>query len=232
MTNPNTILKCKGLVKTIKNNQLFEKRWTKTLWKIPNLEVTGPGLTILAGKNGSGKSTLLRALLNLSKPTQGEIIWFDQGPFPGAKVGYVPEFPILPPQIKVRDWLAFFIGKDALNPDRQTQTNALLSAPSLQIQHLLEVPAYRLSKGQFQRVQLWTALYHDPIGIILDEPFSGLDPWARAEFATLLCSYLDQQRFIILSTHEIPAVLRKREMVSWLIENETLTLHSQCVIPE
>ena len=231
MNLTSSIFEASDLEKTIVNNDIFEKKWKKTLWKIPHLELKDEGLYVLVGKNGSGKSTLLRTLLSLIKPTKGHVTWFGKFASPGTQVGYVPEHPILPPQVLVKDWLEFFLGRNFLAKTKLS-SNPLFQSESLQIDHLLKIPAYRLSKGQSQRIQLWTALFRDPKVLVLDEPFSGLDPWARVEFSHIVSLFLGQNKTVLISTHEISSELRKQTKATWLIDQGSLNFFDYCNLPE
>jgi ABC-2 type transport system ATP-binding protein len=223
------ILEIKNLEKTMKNNNIFEKQWTKTLWKIPHLELNETGLSCIVGRNGAGKSTLLRCLLGLIKPTAGEIKWFGKAQLPHARIGYVPEFPIIPPSVKVRSWIEWVLGNT--NISNLSGTTQALQKTSLNVEPFLNVPANRLSKGQQQRVQLWMALASEPDVVVLDEPFSGLDPWARSELSEIITEILTLNKTVILSTHELTSQLRQQCKKTWQIENSQVISHTGCSLP-
>jgi ABC-2 type transport system ATP-binding protein len=68
---------------------------------------------------------------------------------------------------------------------------------------------------------------------VLDEPFSGLDPWARVELAELLRALVvDKGLFVIMSTHELPRALRETCGTTWLIEDGTVKVSAGCALPE
>jgi ABC-type Mn2+/Zn2+ transport system ATPase subunit len=67
---------------------------------------------------------------------------------------------------------------------------------------------------------------------VLDEPFSGLDPWARAELAELLVTLSTKNHFLLISTHDAPLKLREHVRETWIIANQQLTVHPGCSIPE
>lgn len=223
------ILLATGIEKTVRNTNLFEKKYVRTLWKIPRLEVNESGFYVIAGKNGSGKSTLIRCLLGLLQTDSGAIAWFGQQRISAKLIGYLPEFPVIPPAAKVRYWLSWLL--DISMKDLVVKDSSLAKFATLSIEHLLDVPANRLSKGQLQRVQLWAALFHEPRVVILDEPFSGLDPWARVELANLLKAIVDSGTSIFMSTHELPQVLRHITTKTWLIQNETVEDQIGCTLP-
>jgi ABC-2 type transport system ATP-binding protein len=227
--NNEAIIQISNLEKTMKNNNIFEKNWSKTLWKIPSLELKETGLTCIVGRNGAGKSTLLRCLLGLIQPTCGEVKWFGKKEFPYARIGYVPEFPIIPPSIKVSHWIRLVLGNNT-NIDTSSTIKSLQKT-SLNVEPFLNVPANRLSKGQQQRVQLWMALSSEPDVVVLDEPFSGLDPWARGELSQVVTEILSLNKVVILSTHELTAQLREQCQRTWQISDSKVVDHSGCALP-
>jgi ABC-2 type transport system ATP-binding protein len=223
------IMQATNLTKVIKNKELFQENWQKTLWSIDHLALDSLGFYLLAGKNGSGKSTLLRSLLGLVKPTSGEILWHGRSHLNSQDIGYIPEFPIISPAAKVKDWLSWITNQPLSSLMRIE--NDFAKFPSLSILEFLNVPANRLSKGQQQRVQLWAALSNNPSGLVLDEPFSGLDPWAKQELSDLLLAVLAEGKFVLMSSHEITQKLRNACTTSWMIENETVKISQGCVLP-
>ncbi len=224
-----TLLFAQNIEKTVCTKDIFSPKEKKLLWKIPEVRISETGFYVIAGKNGTGKSTLIRCLLGLLKPDRGSISWFEGETLTSKTAGYVPEFPIIPPAAKARHWLEWLLGVKAekvlANP------SPLTKHPSLNIAHLLNVPANRLSKGQQQRIQLWTALAREPKILFLDEPFSGLDPWARVELAGVLKSLVENGCTVIISTHELPQDLRAITKQTWLIENSELKISNGCTLP-
>jgi ABC-2 type transport system ATP-binding protein len=223
------ILLARDIEKTVRNEDIFSKRYSRLLWRIPELRVENPGLYVIAGRNGAGKSTLIRCLLGLLKPDKGSISWYGNQCLDASLAGYLPEFPVIPPSAVVRNWLQWLL--DAPVSQYLNASHALSNHPSLNITSLLEVPANRLSKGQQQRVQLWAAIVRDPKLVFLDEPFSGLDPWARVELAGVIKSITDSGRSVFMSTHELPQDLRALTSETWLIEDSQLRREIGCILP-
>lgn len=213
-----------------RNKDLLSRDPNRTLWDIPRLEICEPGIVLLAGRNGSGKSTLLRCLLGLMRPTSGNIRWFGaEGNVPG-KIGYIPELPVLPSRIKVGELIQSLLGLTPQQLEQLESSDAY--PPSLRITNLLGRQAHMLSKGQQQRLILTLALRGQPAGFVLDEPFSGLDPWARAELAELLVTLSTRNHFLLISTHDAPQKLREHVRETWIIANEKLSIQAGCSIPE
>lgn len=156
----------------------------------------------LLGPNGAGKTTTIRSILNIIKPTSGEII-FDSKPITYEYyniIGYLPEESGLYKRSKVIDVLTYFGSLKNL-----TKTDALKSANSwlkqLNIWEHRDKKIEQLSKGNQQKVQLIAAIIHNPKLLILDEPFTGFDPINQQEVKDLILSFVSEGKTIILSTH-------------------------------
>ncbi|MEN9826882.1 MAG: hypothetical protein RI953_2627 [Pseudomonadota bacterium] len=209
---------------------IFDRQKDKVLWTIENLEINEPGIILLAGRNGVGKSTLLRCLLGLMKPTRGNILWFGESTLPRGRIGYLPELPVLPARAKVSEIITSLLGLSVSDFKRKEQE--LPAIRSLNISALMDRQAQLLSKGQQQKLLLTLALAGAPSGFVLDEPFSGLDPWARSELADHLVQLGAQDHFLLVSSHDAPPRIRKHIRETWIIENQKLQRIPGCAIPE
>lgn len=158
----------------------------------------------LLGPNGAGKTTTIRAILNIIKPTSGEIFFNDQ-PITYEYyniIGYLPEERGLYKRSKVIDVLIYFAAlKNMKKSDASSRANFWLEK--------LNIPEHRnkkieqLSKGNQQKVQLIAAIIHNPQLLILDEPFTGFDPINQHEVKDLIISFISEGKTIILSTHQM-----------------------------
>lgn len=169
-----------------------------------DLRVPVGAVYMLAGENGAGKSTLLRLLLNLERPTGGQIevtgLAADRhGARVRARVGYVPEgFGMGPSWMTVERWFA----------ERAVYYPAWDAAYAAALSRRLDIDVSRrigqLSKGQARRAQIVAAMAHRPPLLLLDEPTDGLDPAARDTVLELVSDHLSQTDCTILvSTHLI-----------------------------
>jgi ABC-2 type transport system ATP-binding protein len=156
----------------------------------------------LLGPNGAGKTTTLRMLMDILAPDAGEIR-IDGRPRTRAdlaRIGYLPEERGLYPKMTLTDQLVFLGELHGLS--RRDATARV--GPWLERVGLADRAGRRveeLSKGMQQKVQLVGTVLHDPEILVLDEPFSGLDPINQAFFKELLADYRRQGRTIVLSTH-------------------------------
>ncbi|MBN8210912.1 ATP-binding cassette domain-containing protein [Bacillus sp. NTK071] len=169
--------------------------------EIPKGEVLG-----LLGRNGAGKTTTIKMMLSLLKPDEGTILWNGQ-PLDRKKVsiGYLPEERGLYQKTKVVDQLRYFGQLDGMT---KKEAN---SAIDLWLEKF-GIPEYRLkmagelSKGNQQKIQLIATLLHNPELIILDEPFSGLDPVNATMLSTILEEEISKGKTIILSSHRMEQI--------------------------
>lgn len=154
------------------------------------------------GPNGSGKTTTLRLILRIFYPDQGRVrvLGLDHGDAADDRIGYLPEERGLYKKMKVRDVLAFHAELKGLRDHR-----ALIGdwVERMQLSHRLDSPVETLSKGMAQKIQFIAAVIARPQLLILDEPFSGLDP---VNMEVLKDAILDMRRAgttIIFSTHDM-----------------------------
>jgi ABC-2 type transport system ATP-binding protein len=158
----------------------------------------------LLGPNGAGKTTTIRAILNIIKPTSGEIIFNDNhitNEYYNI-IGYLPEERGLYKRSKVIDVLVYFASlKNLSKNDALERADSWLGR--LKITEHRDKKIEQLSKGNQQKVQLIAAILHNPQLLILDEPFTGFDPINQQEVKDLILSFLSEGKTIILSTHQM-----------------------------
>ena len=173
------------------------------------------GLTLSLGKgeimgflgtNGAGKTTTIKMLIGLLKPSAGQVVLFGDGdpsdPAVRAKIGYMPEIAYYYPYLNARELLAFYGGICGMDSKRvKVRTEELLEAVDLK--DAAKRPLKTYSKGMLQRAGIAQALLNDPDLLVLDEPFTGLDPLARIHFRELMRSLRNQGKSIFFSSHEL-----------------------------
>ncbi|MCB9665718.1 MAG: ATP-binding cassette domain-containing protein [Alphaproteobacteria bacterium] len=156
------------------------------------------------GPNGSGKSTTLRMILGLLVPSAGTVEVLGRTPDLEVRrhVGYLPEQRGLYDEMRVRDQVAWFGELHGLSrAEAWDRAGAWLDR--LGLGERTEARLSELSKGMQQRVQLAVALVHAPPLLVLDEPFSGLDPVSQDVFAEVVAEEKARGASILLCTHEI-----------------------------
>lgn len=158
----------------------------------------------LIGPNGAGKTTTIRMIVNITVPDSGRIELFGQ-PMSSQlqdRIGYLPEERGLYRKMKVGEQLRFFAElKDVRGKDADERINRWLA--KLQLTDWKNKRAKDLSKGMQQKVQFITAVIHDPDLLILDEPFSGLDPVNVELMKQTILEKKAEGKTIILSTHQM-----------------------------
>jgi ABC-2 type transport system ATP-binding protein len=161
----------------------------------------------LLGPNGAGKTSSIRMMMGITVPDSGRIVLFDK-PFERnslEQVGYLPEERGLYKKMKVLDQLIFFGQLHGLTGD-EAQKRALAWAGRMEIADALPKRTEALSKGMQQKIQFIATLLHDPRLIIMDEPFSGLDPVNAVLVEQTLLELKSQGKAILFSTHRMDQV--------------------------
>ena len=167
-----------------------------------------PRVIIIAGPNGAGKTTTIRMISTLLEPTAGTAringadIWKDPMGV-RRQIGYMPDFFGLYDDIKVWEYLDFFAAIYKIPArERPGIIDSVLSLTDLSTKR--EAFVQTLSRGMQQRLCLAKCLVHDPALLLLDEPASGLDPRARAEFKELVLELGRMGKIVIVSSHILP----------------------------
>jgi len=168
-----------------------------------SLEVPLGGIFGLLGPNGAGKTTTIRMLMNIITPDEGKVTLFGgagTGRELSARIGYLPEERGLYPKMKVLDQLAFLGEAKGINRwEARKRAKVWLERLGLGDWGLRKVSD--LSKGMQQKVQFAGALQHDPELVILDEPFSGLDPVNSQVMRDIVVDLARSGRTVLFSTH-------------------------------
>ena len=179
----------------------------------------------LVGPNGAGKTTTIRMALDIIHPDTGTVALFGSAPTRQAlqRVGYLPEERGLYQKAVLRDVLRY-LGrlKGLSNKDAQARTDAMLQRVGLYEHRAKKVQA--LSRGMSQLAQFASALLHLPDLIILDEPFSGLDPLNVQVMKEIISEQQQRGASIIFSSHDMEDVEEMCERVV-LISSGTVLLY-------
>jgi ABC-2 type transport system ATP-binding protein len=157
------------------------------------------------GANGAGKTTTIKMLLGFFTPDSGQIAVYGQNPAEAAtrqRVGYMPETAYYYPFLNIHELLSFYGGLCGMASDLIRQRSEELIART-GLEHAGKRLLKTYSKGMLQRAGIAQALLHDPDLLILDEPFTGLDPLARIQLRDLILDLKKQGKTILFSSHEL-----------------------------
>ncbi len=200
----------------IETSNLSHRYWRTEAVRNLNLAVPAGSVMALLGSNGAGKTTTLKMLVNLLRPTAGSarILGVDSrqlGEREMTQLGYVSESQQLPLWMTVRQFLdfqrPFYPQWDAALEQALLQRLAL--PPGRKLKHL--------SRGMLMKAALLSSLAYRPKLLILDEPFSGLDPVARDDFTHGLLEAVQQgETTVLVSSHDIEEVERLADRIALL----------------
>ena len=159
------------------------------------------------GANGAGKTTTMRIAIGVLAANAGRVVWdgADTRTLPRATWGYLPEERGLYPRMVVLDQLVFFAALHGV-PRDIARRDALAWLHRLRVTDLAERKAEELSKGNQQKIQLISAILHNPPVLLMDEPFTGLDPVNVALLREAFIELRDEGRTLIFSTHQMETV--------------------------
>ncbi|MBQ2629061.1 MAG: ABC transporter ATP-binding protein [Kiritimatiellae bacterium] len=157
------------------------------------------------GTNGAGKTTTIKMMLGLVVPSSGrvQVLGGDPScPRVRAMIGYMPETATYYPYLNARELLAFYGGICGLDAKTvRARSDELLETVGLA--DAAKRPLRTYSKGMLQRAGIAQALLNDPALLVLDEPFTGLDPLARIHFRELMRGLRERGKSIFFSSHEL-----------------------------
>ncbi|MFO7298603.1 MAG: ATP-binding cassette domain-containing protein [Actinomycetes bacterium] len=159
------------------------------------------------GPNGAGKTTAMRAVFGLLRPDSGRVLWNGKpvDKETAMRFGYMPEQRGLYPKMRIKDMLVY-IGRLHGLSSAGAGRRADHWLERLGLTERAADPIQALSHGNQQRVQLAAALVHDPEVMLLDEPFSGLDPIAVDTMSQILRDAAREGRAVVFSSHQLDLV--------------------------
>ena len=175
----------------------------------------------LLGPNGSGKTSSIRMMIGMTVPDSGTVKLFDQ-PFSRTllnRVGYLPEERGLYKKMKVLNQLTFLGQLHGLG-EAESRKRSLAWCERLQITEAIEKKTEELSKGMQQKIQFIAALLHEPELVIMDEPFSGLDPVNAELLMSTLVDLRNQGRAVLFSTHRMDQVEKLCDAIALIYQGK------------
>jgi ABC-2 type transport system ATP-binding protein len=177
----------------------------------------------LLGPNGAGKTSSIRMMMGITLPDSGSISLFGK-PFERTsleRVGYLPEERGLYKKMKVLEQLVFFGELHGL-ASAEARKRATDWAKRLDIDEALPKKTEELSKGMQQKIQFIGSLLHDPGLIVMDEPFSGLDPVNAQLLEKTLLELKDEGKAIVFSTHRMDQVEKLCDSICLINKGEAV----------
>lgn len=171
-----------------------------------SFEIDKPGVFGLLGTNGAGKTTTIRMLLGIINKDKGAISWNGKDvKRKHVNFGYMPEERGVYPKTKIFDQLMYFAELKGMRKSKAEEAIKYW-LKKLEIEEYINMPAEKLSKGNQQKVQFVIAVMHDPELIVLDEPFSGLDPVNTELLKKIILELVREGKYIIMSSHQMTSI--------------------------
>jgi ABC-2 type transport system ATP-binding protein len=201
-------LEITNLKKSFRSNFLIKKY---RILKGININVEHGEIYGFLGPNGAGKTTTIKCILGLLFPDEGEIVINGQPSHSIAargQIGFLPENPYFYDYLSASELLYFSASLFAI-PAAIARDRIELLIKQVGLAGHEHLKLRKFSKGMIQRLGMAQALIQDPVCLILDEPFSGLDPIGRKEFRDLILTLKDQGKTIFFSSH----ILQDAEMM-------------------
>ena len=170
-------------------------------------EVFGGEIFAMLGPNGAGKSTTIRMILDILKPDSGRISVLGGALTEATKdrIGYLPEERGMYRNVPVLEMMVY-LGTLKGMSKAEAQKRALSYLERLDLADSAKKKVSELSKGMQQKVQFAVTVLHDPDLIIIDEPFSGLDPVNTLVIKQLLIDFKQRGKAVVMSTHQMQQV--------------------------
>lgn len=191
-----TVLKVNRLGKSFKETQVIRDI---------SFEVRKGEIMAILGPNGAGKSTTIRNIMGIMYPDAGTVQFKNEEGIPRNKIGYLPEERGLYKNVKVMDILLYLAElKDY--PKSKAKKRALTYLKKFDLEGKENVAVDELSKGMGQKIQFIASIIHEPELLILDEPFSGLDPVSQELFKEEIRQLAANGTAILLSSHQMNLV--------------------------
>ena len=171
-----------------------------------SFEINEPGVFGLLGTNGAGKSTTIRMILGILKKDSGNITWNGK-PVERKNInfGYLPEERGIYPKTKIYEQLLFFSELKGMKKEDATKEIDYWMG-RLKVDEYKNMTAEKLSKGNQQKIQFIISILHNPELIVLDEPFSGLDPVNTEMLKEVILELVEKGKYIIMSSHQMTSI--------------------------
>ena len=171
-----------------------------------SFEINEPGVFGLLGTNGAGKSTTIRMILGILKKDSGNITWNGKTvERKNINFGYLPEERGIYPKTKIYEQLLFFAELKGMKKEQATKEVDYWMG-RLKVEEYKNMLAEKLSKGNQQKIQFIISILHNPELIVLDEPFSGLDPVNTEMLREVILELVEKGKYIVMSSHQMTSI--------------------------
>jgi len=174
----------------------------KHVLKDISFEVHRGEIMAILGPNGAGKSTTIRNIMGIIQPDEGNVHFAGERGIPRHKIGYLPEERGLYKNVQVMDILMYLADLKGY-PLKKARERAISYLKQFGLEGKEQTKLEELSKGMSQKVQLISSILHEPELLILDEPFSGLDPVSQDQFKEEINKLANDGTAILISSHQM-----------------------------
>ena len=187
-----------------------------------SFRIEKPGLFALLGTNGAGKTTTIRMMLGIIKKDSGIITWNGKEvDRKSVNFGYLPEERGIYPKTRIIDQLQYFAQLKGMSKEESMKNIDYWLERLKMTEYKYEI-AEKLSKGNQQKIQFITAVMHDPELIVLDEPFSGLDPVNTDVLKDVIFELVQKGKYIVMSSHQMNSIEELCEDIVILNKGKTV----------
>ena len=171
-----------------------------------SFEINKPGVFGLLGTNGAGKSTTIRMILGIINKDSGNITWNEKEvERKYVNFGYLPEERGIYPKVKISEQLLYLAKLKGMKK-KEAEESMNFWLKRLEVEEYRNLPAEKLSKGNQQKIQFITSVIHNPELLVIDEPFSGLDPVNTELLKSAILELVDKGTYIIMSSHQMASI--------------------------
>lgn len=210
-------------MKLVELSRISKSYDTKVAVRELSMEIEAGSMFGLLGPNGAGKTSSIRMMIGMTIPDSGTVRLFGQ-PFTRSnlhRVGYLPEERGLYKKMTVLDQLILLGQLHGLRAS-QAENRARTWCERLEIASSLDKKAEELSKGMQQKIQFVAAILHDPDLLIMDEPFSGLDPVNAVMLQDVLLELKNKGKAVLFSTHRMDQVEKLCDAICLMNQGEAV----------
>lgn len=171
-----------------------------------SFKIDKPGVFALLGTNGAGKTTTIRMMLGIIKKDTGTITWNGKAvDRKNVKFGYLPEERGIYPKATIVDQLEYLAKLKGMSKIEANKSIDYWLEKMKMTEYKFQT-AEKLSKGNQQKIQFMTAVIHNPELLVLDEPFSGLDPVNTELLKNIIINLVKEGKYIIMSAHQMSTI--------------------------